>query len=90
MAFGLQVETVSGVQDITTLRSMRLIQTYYLSGGSGSGALPAGCTPSNSFPFVAKTTSGAVPWVIFLSNGTYYFENGWDSSAFTMHVVRFT
>jgi hypothetical protein len=90
MAFGLQVETISGTQDITTLRSMRLIQSITLSGSSGSGTLPSGCTSSNSFPFIEITSGSVLPWVVF-SGTSYTYDNRFGSStSFTMHVMRFS
>lgn len=89
MSFGLQVQTLGGVQDITTLRSMRLIQSIPRSGLQGSGSLPSGCTESNSFPFVEVASGNVLPDVSF-SGTSYSYSNRFTGSvSFIIHVMRF-
>jgi hypothetical protein len=90
MAYGIQIETMFGLRQITTEKIPKFIASvpYYASGlpyganSSGSFTAPGGVTSSNGFAFtgnqaVLVSMSGStVNWqtIVNSSAGTYYIE----------------
>ena len=89
MAFGFQVDTLSGIQTVDDLRSLRQFATISVSGSSATGPLPSGCTSSNSFPLLTDVV-GDIPFVRFIGSDYNYVQGRGGTTSATINVMRFT
>lgn len=89
MAFGFQVDTLSGIQNVDDLRSLRQFATISVSGGFTTGPLPSGCTSSNSIPLLTDVVGNA-PFVRFIGSNYEYFPARNGTTSAIINVMRFT